>query len=175
MIETQAGVGAGFDDDAYVAAGASILGTAEEVFAKADMIVKVKEPQAVERKMLREGQLLFTYLHLAPDPEQTRDLLASGCTAIAYETVTDSNGGLAAFGTDVRSCRALGTTGRGVDVAKGQWRPGCFDGRRTRCWAGQNYRHWWRCRGNTCGAYRGRNGRGCDGAGPIPDTVAVSG
>lgn len=94
MIETQAGVGAGFDDDAYVAAGASILGTAEEVFAKADMIVKVKEPQAVERKMLREGQLLFTYLHLAPDPEQTRDLLASGCTAIAYETVTDSNGGL---------------------------------------------------------------------------------
>ncbi len=65
-----------------------------EVFAEADMIVKVKEPQAAERAMLREGQLLFTYLHLAPDPDQTRDLLASGCTAIAYETVTDAAGGL---------------------------------------------------------------------------------
>jgi len=94
IIETQAGIGAGFDDDAYRAAGAEIIGTAAEVFAAADMIVKVKEPQAVERKMLREGQLLFTYLHLAPDPDQTNDLLASGCTAIAYETVTDTSGGL---------------------------------------------------------------------------------
>ncbi|MEX0319962.1 MAG: alanine dehydrogenase [Ruegeria sp.] len=94
IIETKAGLGAGFDDAAYVEAGARIVDTAEEVFATADMIVKVKEPQAVERKMLREGQLLFTYLHLAPDPDQTHDLLASGCTAIAYETVTDRNGGL---------------------------------------------------------------------------------
>ena len=94
MIEAGAGRGAGFDDADYVAAGAAMLGTAEEVFAQADMIVKVKEPQAVERKMLREGQLLFTYLHLAPDPDQTHDLLASGCTAIAYETVTDRSGGL---------------------------------------------------------------------------------
>ncbi len=94
VIETQAGVGAGFSDNDYIAAGAEIFGTAAEVFQTADMIVKVKEPQAVERKMLREGQVLFTYLHLAPDPEQTRDLLASGCTAIAYETVTDDNGGL---------------------------------------------------------------------------------
>ncbi len=94
LIETGAGVGAGFPDADYVAAGAKIIGTAAEVFATADMIVKVKEPQAGERKMLREGQLLFTYLHLAPDPEQTHDLLASGCTAIAYETVTDRSGGL---------------------------------------------------------------------------------
>lgn len=94
VIETLAGVGAGFPDDDYIAAGAEILGTAAEVFETADMIVKVKEPQAVERKMLREGQVLFTYLHLAPDPEQTKDLLASGCTAIAYETVTDANRGL---------------------------------------------------------------------------------
>ena len=94
MVETGAGAGAGFEDSAYEAAGAQIVGTAAEVFAKADMIVKVKEPQAGERKMLREGQLLFTYLHLAPDPEQTHDLLASGCTAIAYETVTDDRGGL---------------------------------------------------------------------------------
>ena len=94
IIETGAGLGAGFDNDAYLAAGARIVDTAEEVFATAGMIVKVKEPQAAERKMLREGQLLFTYLHLAPDPDQTHDLLASGCTAIAYETVTDNNGGL---------------------------------------------------------------------------------
>jgi alanine dehydrogenase len=94
LIETAAGAGAGFEDAAYVEAGATIIGTAAEVFASADMIVKVKEPQAVERKMLREGQVLFTYLHLAPDPEQTHDLLASGCTAIAYETVTDAAGGL---------------------------------------------------------------------------------
>ncbi len=94
LVETHAGVGSGFDDAAYEAVGARIIGSAEEVFATADMIVKVKEPQAVERKMLREGQVLFTYLHLAPDPEQTRDLLASGCTAIAYETVTDRAGGL---------------------------------------------------------------------------------
>ena len=94
LIETGAGLGAGFDDAAYTDAGAQIEGTAKDIFAKADMIVKVKEPQPGERKMLREGQLLFTYLHLAPDPEQTKDLLASGCTAIAYETVTDPNGGL---------------------------------------------------------------------------------
>jgi alanine dehydrogenase len=94
LIQAGAGVGAGFADEDYIAAGAEIAGNASDVFAKADMIVKVKEPQAGERKMLRECQLLFTYLHLAPDPEQTKDLLASGCTAIAYETVTDRNGGL---------------------------------------------------------------------------------
>ena len=94
IIQAGAGKGAGFEDAAYVAAGAHILDTAEEIFAIADMIVKVKEPQAAERKMLREGQLLFTYLHLAPDPAQTKDLLESGCTAIAYETVTDDRGGL---------------------------------------------------------------------------------
>ncbi|CUJ06741.1 alanine dehydrogenase [Cognatishimia activa] len=94
VIQRGAGLGAGFTDEDYFDAGAVILDTAEEIFATADMIVKVKEPQAVERKMLREGQLLFTYLHLAPDPEQTKDLLESGCTAIAYETVTDARGGL---------------------------------------------------------------------------------
>ncbi len=94
VVQTGAGLGAGFTDDDYTTAGAALLETAAEVFAAADMIVKVKEPQAVERAMLREGQLLFTYLHLAPDPAQTKDLLASGCTAIAYETVTDAQGGL---------------------------------------------------------------------------------
>ncbi|MBE0412359.1 alanine dehydrogenase [Yoonia sp.] len=93
-VETDAGVGAGFTDDDYITAGASIATTAADVFAVADMIVKVKEPQPAERKMLRAGQILFTYLHLAPDPDQTRDLIASGATCIAYETVTDDRGGL---------------------------------------------------------------------------------
>ncbi|MDP2084675.1 MAG: alanine dehydrogenase, partial [Gemmobacter sp.] len=94
MVETGAGLGAGFSDADYAAAGARIVGTADEVFAQADLIVKVKEPQAVERARLREGQVLFTYLHLAPDPDQTHDLLKSGATCIAYETVTDRSGGL---------------------------------------------------------------------------------
>ena len=94
LIETTAGQGAGFTDEDYVAVGAQIAGDAAEVFAKAEMIVKVKEPQPVERKQLREGQILFTYLHLAPDPEQTKDLIESGATCIAYETVTDDQGGL---------------------------------------------------------------------------------
>ena len=94
FVETGAGTGSGFADADYVAAGAELLTTAEEVFAQAEMIVKVKEPQPIERARLREGQLLFTYLHLAPDPAQTADLLACGVTAIAYETVTDDRGGL---------------------------------------------------------------------------------
>ncbi len=94
IIEKNAGIGAGFADAEYIAAGARIVDTAAEIFATAEMIVKVKEPQAVERKQLREGQILFTYLHLAPDLAQTNDLLESGVTAIAYETVTDRMGGL---------------------------------------------------------------------------------
>jgi len=94
IVETGVGAGAGFPDEDYRAAGAEIVATAGEVFAAAEMIVKVKEPQAAERAMLREGQILFTYLHLAPDPDQTRDLMASGATCIAYETVTGARGGL---------------------------------------------------------------------------------
>ncbi len=94
LIETQAGAGIGLTDAQYVAAGAQIVDSAEQLFQQAEMIIKVKEPQASECRMLREGQLLFTYLHLAPDPEQTRGLIDSGCVAIAYETVTDSRGGL---------------------------------------------------------------------------------
>ena len=94
LVEAGAGLGAGFTDDDYLAAGATILPTADELFATADLVVKVKEPQAAERSRLRAGQVLFTYLHLAPDPDQTRDLLSSGATCIAYETVTDAAGGL---------------------------------------------------------------------------------
>jgi alanine dehydrogenase len=94
LVQTGAGGGIGFEDAAYKAVGCEIAASAQDVFAKAEMIVKVKEPQPVECKMLRSGQLLFTYLHLAPDPEQTKGLLESGCTAIAYETVTSARGGL---------------------------------------------------------------------------------
>jgi alanine dehydrogenase len=93
-VQTNAGAGIGATDTDYTQAGAKIIPTAEEIFAKADMIVKVKEPQAMERRMLRPGQILYTYLHLAPDPEQTKDLIASGAVCIAYETVTSPKGGL---------------------------------------------------------------------------------
>src|SRR6266481_2186478 len=94
LIERDAGLGAGLPDDQYLAAGGRIANDAAEVFSSCELIVKVKEPLASERKRLRRGQVLFTYLHLAPDPEQTLDLLASGCIAIAYETVTSPQGGL---------------------------------------------------------------------------------
>lgn len=94
FVETSAGSGIGFSDQDYINVGAVILDTAAEVFAKSEMIVKVKEPQAVERAMLREDQLLFTYLHLAPDLPQTEDLIKSGAVCIAYETVTDDRGAL---------------------------------------------------------------------------------
>jgi len=94
IVETKAGAGIGADDDAYRAAGAKIVATARDIFDKADMVVKVKEPQPSEWAQLRDGQILYTYLHLAPDPEQTKGLLHSGVTAIAYETVTDERGGL---------------------------------------------------------------------------------
>jgi len=94
LVETNAGEGIGASDLDYKAAGASIVSTAEEIFAKSEMIVKVKEPQAQECKHLRRGQILFTYLHLAAEPELTKALIKSGCIAIAYETVTSPKGGL---------------------------------------------------------------------------------
>jgi alanine dehydrogenase len=94
VVETGAGEGIGDDDETYVRAGARIATAAAEIFAAADLIVKVKEPQPIERTMLRRGQVLFTYLHLAPDPQQTEDLMASGATCIAYETVTSPTGTL---------------------------------------------------------------------------------
>jgi alanine dehydrogenase len=94
VVETHAGYGIGLDDDAYRAAGATIGTGPDEIFATAEMVVKVKEPQVEEITRLRNGQILFTYLHLAPDLPQTQGLIDSGCTAIAYETVTDTRGGL---------------------------------------------------------------------------------
>jgi alanine dehydrogenase len=95
-VVVQAGLGSaiGLDDPLYAAAGARIAAEAREIFRDADLVVKVKEPQPQEREMLRPGQVLFTYLHLAPDPQQTADLVQSGAVCIAYETVTDAHGGL---------------------------------------------------------------------------------
>jgi alanine dehydrogenase len=94
LVETGAGLGAGYDDSAYVRAGADLAPNATAVFEGADLIVKVKEPQPAEWALLRPRHILFTYLHLAPDPGQAEGLLASGCAAVAYETVTDRQGGL---------------------------------------------------------------------------------
>jgi alanine dehydrogenase len=94
LIERNAGAGIGAHDEEYRTAGATVVDSVNEVFAQAELIVKVKEPQAVERRKLRAGQVLFTYLHLAPDPEQAKELIASGAVAIAYETVTSDGGGL---------------------------------------------------------------------------------
>lgn len=92
LVETQAGGGINYTDDDYKAAGAEVISTAKEIFDRADMIIKVKEPQPQECKMLREDQVLFTYLHLAADAQQTQGLIDSGCVAIAYETVTGPGG-----------------------------------------------------------------------------------
>jgi len=94
LVQSNAGMGIGATDNDYQKLGAEIISEASDIFAKADMIVKVKEPQATERAMLREGQILYTYLHLAPDPEQTADLIKSGAICVAYETVTSPTGGL---------------------------------------------------------------------------------
>jgi len=94
LVEKSAGVGSGLSDDEYVAAGAALVDAPQEIYARAEMIVKVKEPLSAERKRLRRGQILYTYLHLAPDLAQTKDLVASGATCIAYETVTSPHGGL---------------------------------------------------------------------------------
>lgn len=94
MVQRDGGKSIGLTNEHYQKAGAEIVDSAEEIFERADMIIKVKEPQPAECTMLRPGQILYTYLHLAPDPAQTKALVASGCTAIAYETVTDRKGGL---------------------------------------------------------------------------------
>ncbi|WP_280955017.1 alanine dehydrogenase [Paludibacterium denitrificans] len=94
LVQQQAGLAVGFTDEQYLQAGAAIAANAEEVFARAEIVVKVKEPQPVECLLLRAGQVLFTYLHLAPDARQTALLLESDAVAIAYETVTDERGGL---------------------------------------------------------------------------------
>jgi len=121
-VETQAGAGIGALDSDYLKAGANIKATASEIFESCDMIVKVKEPQAVERAMLRPGQILYTYLHLAPDPEQTQELIESEAVCIAYETVTDASGEL-----PLRTrCIAWGRAGCCIRQGRYNWRRRCW-------------------------------------------------
>ena len=161
LIQTGAGVGAGFADEDYITAGAEIAVTPPTYFAKADMIVKVKEPQAGERKMLREGQLLFTYLHLAPDPEQTKDLLASG----ARPSPMKPSQIVMVACLCLRRCpklQAVWPPSWRMDLAKGKRWSRRLDGRRSRCWACSGRCHWRRRCGHTCRTDRSWHGRGCD-------------
>jgi alanine dehydrogenase len=121
MVQKDAALHQGLSNDDYRRAGAVIIDTAAEVFAKADMIVKVKEPQPAEIKMLRQGQTLFTYLHLAPDPEQAKGLIASGATAIAYETVTSARGGLPLLApmSEVAGRMAIQCAAHCLEIAQG--------------------------------------------------------
>ena len=140
LVESTAGIGIGAADDDYAAAGARIAPTAGDVWGEADLIVKVKEPQAPERAQIREDQVLFTYLHLAPDPDQTRELVDSGATCIAYETVTDAKGGLPLAGPDVEGGRSHGHSGRGPLPG------GATGGSRSAAWVGcpaSRRPRWW--------------------------------
>ena len=121
MVETNAGHQIGIDDADYAAVGATIAANAEHVFAGADMIVKVKEPQPQEIRMLRENQILFTYLHLAPDPDQTKGLLDSGAVGIAYETVTDTRGGLPLLApmSEVAGRMSVQAGANGLEIERG--------------------------------------------------------
>ncbi|MFC4159441.1 alanine dehydrogenase [Chitinimonas lacunae] len=121
LVQANAGTAIGFSDQQYIAAGARIVPDAAAVFGEADMIIKVKEPQPVECAMLRPGQILFTYLHLAPDPEQCRGLVDSGAIAIAYETVTDARGGLPLLApmSEVAGRMAIQAAARALEKSQG--------------------------------------------------------
>ena len=144
VVQADAGIGSSITDDEFIAAGAKILPTADDVWQSAEMILKVKEPIAEEYGRMRDGQTLFTYLHLAASRECTDALLRQGVTAIAYETVQTPDGALPAAGTDVGGCRPAGAAGRRLppDAPGGRpWRP---DGWRLRRLRGQGRRD--RCR-----------------------------
>lgn len=121
LIETLAGAAIGFSDEDYRAAGAQIANEASEVYAKGEMIIKVKEPQAQECAQLRSGQILYAYLHLAPDPQQTAALIQSGCVAIAYETVSDARGGLPLLApmSEVAGRMAIQAAARALEKSQG--------------------------------------------------------
>lgn len=165
QVETMAGAGIGFADQDYVAAGATIAGTASEIFARAEMIIKVKEPQKVEYEQLREGQLLFTYLHLAPDPDQTAGLIKSGVTAIAYETVTDPSGGLPLLAPMSEVAGRMAPQVGASALQKANGGPGDVAWRCAGCRTGEGRCHWRRRGGHKCRTYCSGHGRRCDHSG----------
>lgn len=156
LAESGAGLGIGFDDSAYAAAGARIAENAGEVFGAADMIVKVKEPQAKEIALLRPGQVLFTYLHLAADPALTEGLLQSGATCIAYETVTDAHGGLPLLAPMSEVAGRMSVQVAAHHLEKEQGGAGHPIRRRAGRARGEGGDPWRRRGGNQCGP--GRNG-----------------
>ena len=160
VVETQAGSGIGATDADYEAAGATVVSEPSEIFAKADMIVKVKEPQAGERAMLRPNQILFTYLHLAPDPEQTKDLVASGAVCIAYETVTSPLGGLPLLAPMSEVAGRLAVQAGAHCLGESPRRQGNVARRGARCRPGEGGRHRRRCCRHTCRTCRNWHGRG---------------
>src|SRR3990167_2613391 len=154
LVQHHAGEKIGFDDVTYERVGAKIIDTAEEIFQQAELIVKVKEPQPVECRMLREGQVIFTYLHLAPDPEQAKLLQESRCIAIAYETVTGKQGGLPLLSPMSE------VAGRMSIQAGNQTRRQWYSiGRRSWRSTSQSCRSWGRSCGHQCCAYG--YGHGC--------------
>ena len=148
LVETSAGIGIGFSDQDYIDAGANISPDAATIFAESEMVVKVKEPQACERAMLREGQILFTYLHLAPDAAQTEDLINSKAVCIAYETVTSDKNTLPLLAAYVRGCRTNGHSGCDDLARKSSWwlRNVAWRCSRCRTCKSNRYRSW--CRGS---------------------------
>lgn len=151
IIETNAGVGIGISDADYEAVSCSIIQTAEGVFEKAEMIVKVKEPQLNECAMLKPHHLLFTYLHLAADKPQTEALMASGCTAIAYETVTADDGSLPLLAPMSEVAGRMSIQAGGPCFTKSIGWPRYSSWRRPWCCPGEgcSYRRW--CFRNECG------------------------
>ncbi len=161
IIETEAGEGSTIHDEEYVAQGAAIVPSADEVFSSADLILKVKEPQAVEVPKLRPGQLLFTYLHLAAYPKLAEGLLKRGIVGIAYETVQLPDHSLPSTRSDVGSRRPHGYTGGRLLPREGPSGPGSTAGRSTRRDARQGCRHRRRHRRHECGGHgHGTSGNG---------------
>ena len=165
LVETRAGTGAGLADGDYKAAGAEIAADADAVYGRAELIVKVKEPLAAERRNLRRGQVLFTYLHLAPDREQTEDVMKSGVTAIAYETVTAARRAALAH-ADVGGRRPHGAACRRALPGEGERRPRRVARRRAGRFAGERRHPRRRRRRNERGSDRLRHGRRCHGPRP---------
>lgn len=145
LVERDGGAGVGISNDDYRAAGAAIVGSASEIFGRAEMIVKVKEPQPEECKMLRSGQILFTYLHLAPDPAQTELLVASGASCIAYETVTDRQGGLPLLAPMSEVAGRMSVQEAAHCLEKAQGGSGILLGGSPRCRSGKHTGDWRWC------------------------------
>ena len=172
LVEASAGLGSGLTDDEYRAAGATIVSTAAEIFERAEMIVKVKEPQEAERKMLRSGQVLFTYLHLAPDLPQTEDLIKSDAVCIAYETVTSAERRFAVARADVGGRGTSGAAGRRACAGEGRGRPWHLAGRRSRRARGRRADYRRRRLRHPCRDHRARHGRACHDPRPFTGGIA---